>query len=71
MSLFYDISTEGARLKRDQLEREICRLKDPTERANLSHTFSKLFMFFEEDLARALRIAAQNPYTRVNEKDRA
>lgn len=62
MSLFYDIATEGARLKRDQLEREIGRLKDPTERANLGHTFSKLFMFFEEDLDRALRIAGNQPY---------
>lgn len=63
MSLWYDIAGEGARLKRDQLEREIGRLKDPTERANLSHTFSKLFMFFEDDLASALKEAARNPYT--------
>jgi hypothetical protein len=66
MSLWYDIAGEGARLKRDQLDREIGKLKDPTERANLSHTFSKLFMFFEEDLAIALREAARNPYTREN-----
>lgn len=68
MSLWYDIATEGARLKRDQLDREIGKLKDPTERANLGHTFSKLFIFFEEDLARALKIAANNPYTNNGER---
>ena|SRR5690349_23859390 len=56
------IAGEGARLKREQLEREIGRLKDPTERSNLEHTFSKLFMFLEDDIHVALRMAANNPY---------
>jgi hypothetical protein len=56
-SLFNAVAGEGARLKRDQLEREIGKLRDSTERANLAHTFSKLFMFLEEDLAVALREA--------------
>ena len=49
------VATQGAKLKREQLDREIGRLKDETERSNLSHTFSKLFMFLEEDLDRVLR----------------
>ena len=56
---FRMVATEGARLKRDQLEREIGRLKDPTERANLGHTFSKLLMFLEEDIRNALREAGR------------
>lgn len=52
------IASEGTKLKREQLHREIGRLKDATERANLEHTYSKLFMFLEEDLEIALRIAA-------------
>lgn len=62
MTSWQVVAGEGSRLKREQLYCEIGRLKDPTERANLEHTYSKLFMFFEEDLARALRIAANNPY---------
>lgn len=49
------VATEGARLKREQLHREIGKLKDPTERANLEHTYSKLFMFLDEDLERLVR----------------
>ena len=59
------ITTEGSRLKRIQLHREISHLKDPTERANLEHTYSKLFMFLEEDIERALRIAGQSPYNKA------
>lgn len=59
MSMWREIAGEGARLKREQLHREIGRLKDPTERANLEHTYSKLFMFFEEDLERT-RIVSSN-----------
>lgn len=55
MSAWRDVATEGARLKREQLSREIGALRDPTERANLSHTFSKLFMFLEDDLERLLK----------------
>lgn len=55
MEAWRTIATEGAKLKREQLDREIGKLKDPTERANLGHTFSKLFMFLEEDLERTLR----------------
>ncbi len=62
MNMWQAVAGEGARLKREQLYREIGRLKDPTERANLEHTYSKLFMFLEEDLARALRIAGRQPY---------
>ena len=62
MNMWQAVAGEGARLKREQLYREIGKLKDPTERANLEHTYSKLFMFLEEDLGRALRIAANNPY---------
>lgn len=62
MNMWRAVAGEGAQLKREQLEREIGRLKDPTERSNLEHTFSKLFMFLEEDLERALRIAGANPY---------
>jgi len=57
---FKMVAGEGARLKREQLYREIERLKDPTERANLGHTFSKLFMFLEEDIRRALRMAGRS-----------
>jgi hypothetical protein len=62
MNMWQAVAGEGARLKREQLYNEIERLKDPIERSNLGHTYSKLFMFFEEDLARALKTAANNPY---------
>ncbi len=55
MSAWRECATEGARLKRQQLEREIDCLKDPVERRNLQHTFSKLFMFLEDDLAHLVR----------------
>lgn len=60
---FKMVAGEGARLKRQQLEREICKIKEEPLRANLLHTFSKLFMFLEEDIRAALRMAARNPYT--------
>ena len=50
---------EGAKLKREQLEREIGKLPQP-HCANLYHTFSKLFMFLEEDLEVALREAGRS-----------
>ena len=59
MSAWSEIATEGAKLKREQLEREIGRLKDSTERGNLTHTFSKLFMFLAEDHERLLRRIAR------------
>lgn len=63
---FKMVAGEGARLKRQQLEREICSLpKDSVIRANLLHTMSKLFMFLEEDIRGALRTAAKNPYPNV------
>lgn len=65
MNMWQTVTTQGAQLKREQLYREIGRLKDPTERANLEHTYSKLFMFLEEDLERALRIAGRQPYARL------
>lgn len=55
MSYWSRTAGEGARFKREQLYNEIGRLKDPTERANLEHTYSKLFMFLEEDLERLLK----------------
>lgn len=61
---FRIVAGEGATLKHRQLEREICQLGDPTERANLQHTFSKLFMFLEEDIRGALKEAARQPYAR-------
>jgi len=66
MTNWQAVAGEGARLKREQLYHEIGRLKDPTERANLEHTYSKLFMFLEEDLGRALRIAGRNPYRQAD-----
>lgn len=62
MNMWRAVTTQGTQLKREQLYNEIGRLKDPIERANLEHTYSKLFMFLEEDLARAMRMAANNPY---------
>lgn len=56
MSNWAKVAGEGARLKREQLEREICSLpQDSVLRANLLHTFSKLFMFLDEDLERLLK----------------
>ena len=52
---FKMVAGEGAVLKRRQFEREICQVADPTLRANLLHTFSKLFMFLDEDIRRALK----------------
>lgn len=61
-SMWNAVAGEGARLKREQLYREIGRVKDPILRANLEHTYSKLFMFLEDDLAAALRMARNSPY---------
>lgn len=62
LSIWQMVLTEGAALKKEQLDREIGRLKDPNERANLSHTYSKLMMFMAEDIERALKIAGRQPY---------
>lgn len=59
---FNMVAGEGSRLKREQLFDEINRLKDSTERANLIHSYYKLFSFLEEDIRMALREAARNPY---------
>ena len=64
MTIWQMVLTEGARLKKEQLDREIGRLKDPIERANLEHTYSKLMMFMAEDIEQALRIAGHQPYPR-------
>jgi len=61
-SMWNAVAGEGARLKREQLERQIGLIKDPAERVSLWHTYSKLFMFLEDDLQAALRTAANNPY---------
>lgn len=57
MSTWEIVAREATRLKREQLYREISTLADPRERINLEHTYSKLFMFLEEDLKWALRVA--------------
>lgn len=62
MNMLTAIMTEAASLKRRQMEREICSCKDETLRANLLHTWSKFQMFLEEDIERALKEAARNPY---------
>lgn len=62
LSIWQTVLAEGAQLKKEQLDREIGRLKDPTERANLGHTYSKLMMFMAEDIERAIRIAGKQPY---------
>lgn len=49
-SIWEIVLTEGTKLKKGQLDREISKLKDPLERANLGHTYSKLMMFMAEDL---------------------
>lgn len=59
---FKMVAGEAAVLKRQQLEREICKVENEVLRSNLLHTFSKLFMFLEEDIRIALKIAAKNPY---------
>jgi hypothetical protein len=64
MDMFRTVASEGALLKREQLYHEIGRVADPVLRSNLEHTYSKLFMFLEEDIGRALRIAANTPYQR-------
>jgi len=64
MTLFSTVASEGTKAKRDQLEREIARLPDVADRANLNHTMSKLFMFLDDDMERALRIAGNQPYPR-------
>lgn len=61
---FKMVAGEAATLKRRQLEHEICQIKEEPLRSNLLHTFSKLFMFLEEDIRGALKTAARNPYTR-------
>jgi hypothetical protein len=58
---FKMVAGEGARLKREQLHREIGQVQDETLRANLEHTYGKLFMFLEEDIRRALREAGRAP----------
>lgn len=66
---FSMVAGEGARLKRRQLEQEICELpRDSVLRANLLHTSSKLFMFLEEDIRNALKEAARNPYSAAASK---
>jgi len=50
MNYWAMVAGEAAQLKRQQLDREIGQLKDERERSNLEHTFSKLFMFLEDDL---------------------
>lgn len=62
MNMWNTVTTQGTQLKREQLYREISKVSDSTLRANLEHTYSKLFMFLEDDLARALRIAGNQPY---------
>jgi DNA-binding phage protein len=62
MNMWRAVATQGTQLKREQLYREIARVSDPVLRSNLEHTYSKLFMFLEEDLGRALRIAGRQPY---------
>ncbi|MET4529124.1 hypothetical protein [Bradyrhizobium sp. JR18.2] len=57
LSIWQEVLTEGARLKKGQLDREIGQLKDPLERANLGHTYSKLMMFMAEDIERLKRKA--------------
>lgn len=42
--------SEATNLKRDQLESEISQIANPTHRANMLHTLSKLMMFAEEDV---------------------
>lgn len=59
---FTMVAGDGAKLKRRQLEGEICSLNDSVARANLLHTFSKLFMFLEEDIRVALREAGRSYY---------
>ncbi len=59
---FKMVAGEGATLKRQQLEREICSLPNDVLRDNLLHTFSKLFMFLEEDIRLALKEADRNLY---------
>lgn len=51
---FHMVAGQGTKLKREQLYAEIGRLKDPTERANLTHTYYKLFAFLEEDIRAGL-----------------
>jgi hypothetical protein len=48
------ITSEGTRLKREELAAEISRISDEQLRANLRHTMSKLFMFLEDDLEGAV-----------------
>lgn len=56
---FKMVAGEGATLKRRQLEHEIYEFTDGPARANLLHTFSKLFMFLEEDIRLALKEAGR------------
>jgi hypothetical protein len=62
MRVWTAITSEGTRLKREQLADEISRIPDEQLRANLRHTMSKLFMFLEDDLEAALREAARTPF---------
>lgn len=62
MNVWRAVASQGTQAKREQLEREIAHLPDETDRSNLGHTMSKLFMFLEDDLEAALREAARNPY---------
>jgi hypothetical protein len=54
-SIWETVLTEGAKLKKAQLDREIGLLKDQGERIDLGHTYSKLMMFMAEDLERMQR----------------
>jgi hypothetical protein len=48
------IARHETKVKREKLEREIGELPNETDRANLSHTMSKLFMFLEDDVRIAI-----------------
>lgn len=63
------IAGEGAKLKREQLYREIGKVTEKGLRSDLEHTFSKLFMFLEEDLSKAMLPAPPQPG--AGEKDGA
>jgi hypothetical protein len=58
------ITSEGTRLKREQLAAEISRISDEQLRADLRQTMSKLFMFLEDDLEAALRESRAQPIPR-------
>lgn len=45
------VATDGTQKKREQLYDEINKVRDETLRANLTHTYYKLFSFLDDDLA--------------------